>query len=82
MLIRLKVGELMLQDFVTLSFTKIVSSQLTGDRLHDRGWIPRNVNICFSHLHIFQTGSGAHPASYAKDIGGSFLEDKVAGSWG
>jgi hypothetical protein len=34
----------------------------------------------FSLLHIVQTGSGAHPASYPMDIGGSFPGGKAAGA--
>jgi hypothetical protein len=33
----------------------------------------------FSSLHIVQTGSGAHPASYSKGIGSSFREGKAVG---
>jgi hypothetical protein len=32
-------------------------------------------------VHIFQIGSGAHPASYQIDIGGSFLGGKAAWSF-
>jgi hypothetical protein len=31
-------------------------------------------------LHVIQTGSGAHSASYPMGIGGSFSWDKAAGS--
>jgi hypothetical protein len=34
----------------------------------------------FSLLHVIQTGSGAHPASYPMDTGGSFPGDKEAGA--
>jgi hypothetical protein len=34
----------------------------------------------FSLLHVVQTGSGAHPASYPMGTGGSFPEGKVAGA--
>jgi hypothetical protein len=34
----------------------------------------------FSPLHIFQTGSAAHPASYPVDTGGFFPGDKAAGA--
>jgi hypothetical protein len=33
----------------------------------------------FFPLHIVQTGSGAHPASYPVDTGGSFPGGKAAG---
>lgn len=32
-------------------------------------------------LHSAQTGSGAHPTSYAMDIHGSFLVSKAVGEW-
>jgi hypothetical protein len=32
----------------------------------------------FSLLHVIQTGSGAHPASYPMCTGGSFHERKAA----
>jgi hypothetical protein len=35
----------------------------------------------FSLHHRVQNGSGAHPASYPVDTGGSFPEDKAAGAW-
>jgi hypothetical protein len=35
----------------------------------------------FSLLYCFQTGSGAHPASYPMGSGGSFLGGKVARAW-
>jgi hypothetical protein len=34
----------------------------------------------FVFLHIVQTGSGAHSASYLMDIGGAFLAGKAAGA--
>jgi hypothetical protein len=34
----------------------------------------------FSLLHIVQTGSGAHPASYPMGTGGSFSRSKEAGA--
>jgi hypothetical protein len=34
----------------------------------------------FSLLHIVQTGSGAHPASYPMGTGDSFLAGKAAGA--
>jgi hypothetical protein len=33
-----------------------------------------------SLLHVVYTGSGAHPASYPMDTGGSFPGDKAAGA--
>jgi hypothetical protein len=35
----------------------------------------------FSLRHRVQTGSGAHPASYPMDIGGSFPGGKAGGVW-
>jgi hypothetical protein len=35
----------------------------------------------FSFLHVVQTGSGAHPASYPMGMWGSFPRDKAAGAW-
>jgi hypothetical protein len=35
----------------------------------------------FSLLHVIQTGSGAHPASYPIGMGGSFPGGKEAGVW-
>jgi hypothetical protein len=35
----------------------------------------------FSLLHVVQTGSGAHPASYPMGTGGSLSEVKAAGAW-
>jgi hypothetical protein len=34
----------------------------------------------FSLLHVVQTGSEAHPASYPVDTGGTFRGGKAAGS--
>jgi hypothetical protein len=34
----------------------------------------------FSFLHVVQTGSGAHPATYPMGIGGSFTGAIVAGA--
>jgi hypothetical protein len=34
----------------------------------------------FSFLHIVQTGSGVHPASYPMGTGGSFPRGKAAGA--
>jgi hypothetical protein len=36
--------------------------------------------IAFSLLHVIQTGSGAHPASYRKATGDSFPGGKAAGA--
>jgi hypothetical protein len=47
------------------------------DGLGYRGSIPggaRNFYLC----HCVQTGSGAHPASYPMDMGGSFPAEKAA----
>jgi hypothetical protein len=38
------------------------------------------VEARFSLLHGFQTGSGAHPASYPRGTGASFPGVKVAGA--
>jgi hypothetical protein len=35
----------------------------------------------FSLLHVVQTGSGVHPASYSMGTVGSFPEGKAAGAW-
>jgi hypothetical protein len=38
-----------------------------------------NLNLTyFFLLHVFQTGSGVHPASYLLGIGGSFLGGEAA----
>jgi hypothetical protein len=34
-----------------------------------------------SFLHVVQTGSGAHPASYPMGTGGFFPGGKAAGTW-
>jgi hypothetical protein len=41
------------------------------------------IKICqgISILHVVQTGSGAHPASYPMDNGGSFPGGKGIGAW-
>jgi hypothetical protein len=53
----------------------------TGYRLDGQG---RGVRVPiregFSSLHIVQTCSGAHPASYPMDTGASFSGDKAAGA--
>jgi hypothetical protein len=53
----------------------------TGYGLEDReiGVRVRRVQE-FSLLHVVQTGSGAHSASYAMGTAGSFLEGKAAGA--
>jgi hypothetical protein len=50
--------------------------------LDDRG-VGVRVGSEFSLLHVVQTGSGAHPASYPMGTGGSFPGGKAAGarSW-
>jgi hypothetical protein len=35
----------------------------------------------FSLLHVVQTGSGAHPASYPMATGGFFPGGEAAGAW-
>jgi hypothetical protein len=53
----------------------------TGYGLDDRGAGVRvPVGQEFSLLHVVQTGSGAHPASYPMGTGGSFLASKAAGA--
>jgi hypothetical protein len=39
---------------------------------------PSSAEVFFS-VHVVQTGSEVHPASYPTDTGGSFLGDKAAG---
>jgi hypothetical protein len=41
----------------------------------------RGVGREISFLHIDQTGSGTHPASYPMRMGGAFPEGKAAGAW-
>jgi hypothetical protein len=53
----------------------------TGYELEDRGseseyWYGEE----FSLLHVIQTGSGAHPASYPMSSQGAFPGDKAAGA--
>jgi hypothetical protein len=49
-----------------------------GYGLDGRVSIPGRVKIFFL-LHLFQTGFGAHPASYPMGTGSFFREDKAAG---
>jgi hypothetical protein len=52
----------------------------TGYWLDGRGVGVRvQVRVEFSPLHVVQTASGAHPASYPVGTGGSFPAFKVAG---
>jgi hypothetical protein len=52
----------------------------TGYGLNDQGIGVRDaVRQEFLVLHVVQTGSGAHPASYPMDTGGSFYGVKRAG---
>jgi hypothetical protein len=45
-------------------------------------WIAKSSNVsAFSFLHVVQTGSEAHPASYPIGTGGSFPGGKAAGAW-
>jgi hypothetical protein len=54
----------------------------TGCGLDDRGVGVRvPVGSEFSLLHIAQTSSGAHPASYPMGTWGSFSGGKAAGVW-
>jgi hypothetical protein len=47
-----------------------------------KSWPPTNENDQeFFLLHIIQTSSGAHPASYPMGTGGSFPEHKIAREW-
>jgi hypothetical protein len=52
----------------------------TDDGLDGRGSIPGK-SKSFSLLPSFQTGCGAHPASYPLGSLGSFPEGKAAGAW-
>jgi hypothetical protein len=53
----------------------------TGYGLGDqRIRVPVLVGQEFSLLHVFQTGSGAHPTSYPMGTGGPFTGGKVAGA--
>jgi hypothetical protein len=55
----------------------------TGYGLDDRGVgvpVPVGSRILSSLLHVVQTGSGAHVASYPMGIGGSFPGGKAAGA--
>jgi hypothetical protein len=55
---------------------------VTGYRLDVRGVAVRVPvgSRMFSSIHIVQTGSGAHPASYPMVTGGSFPGGKAAGA--
>jgi hypothetical protein len=54
----------------------------TGYVLDDGGVGVRvPVGSRFSLLHVVQTGSGAHPASYPMGTRGSFLGGKAAEAW-
>jgi hypothetical protein len=54
----------------------------TGYGLDDRAvGVPNPGRVKnFSLLHVFQTCSGAHPASYPMGTGGSFPGGKAAGA--
>jgi hypothetical protein len=53
----------------------------TGYRLTDRRvGVQISVGSEFSLLHVVQSGSCAHPASYAMGSGGSFPGDEAAGA--
>jgi hypothetical protein len=55
---------------------------VTGYMVDDRGVrILVRVGSRISLLHVVQTGSGAHPASYPMDTGGSLLGGRVVGAW-
>jgi hypothetical protein len=72
-------------------FVKITSatrdSQKQGERRLATGWTTEwsefeyRQDQEFSRLHVFQTGSGAHPASYPMATEGSFRGGKAAGAW-
>jgi hypothetical protein len=52
----------------------------TGYGLDGRGaGVGVPVGVRFSSLHVVQTGSEAHPASYSMGTGGSFPGRKAAG---
>jgi hypothetical protein len=54
----------------------------TGYGLDGRGVAVRvPVGAIYSLLHVFQTGSGAHPAFYTVGTGGSFAGGIAAGAW-
>jgi hypothetical protein len=54
----------------------------TGYGLHDRGVGVRvPVRSRISLLHVVQTGSGTHPASYSMGTRGSFPGGKSAAAW-
>jgi hypothetical protein len=44
------------------------------------GWVTENSGEEFSLLHVVQTGSGAHPASFPMGTGGPFPGGKAAGA--
>jgi hypothetical protein len=50
----------------------------TGWTTEGRSSSPGSVK---NFLHVVQTGSGAHPASYPMGTRGSFPEGKAAGAW-
>jgi hypothetical protein len=62
----------------------------SGSRSADSNWLRAERLKCrslslsmfenFACLHIVHTGSGAHPASYAIGIGGSFPGAKAVGA--
>jgi hypothetical protein len=57
--------------FTCQDISFIIRTGLWAERPWDRGFIPRK-SESFAVLHSFQTGSGAHPASYPMGTGGSF----------
>jgi hypothetical protein len=63
-----------------LGFISIVAGSRYSDGLRDGqpGFVSRQGKIL---LYSFQVGSGAQPASYPMDTGGSFPGCKAVGAW-
>jgi hypothetical protein len=63
--------------------TELLSIILSSDysRYSNRLLAGRRKGQQFSLLHVVQTGSEAHPASYPTGTGGSFPASKADGAW-
>jgi hypothetical protein len=70
-----------IQNVTTLLYTGIAQSaqRLATDWTTEGSEFESRLGQEFSLLHVFQTGSVAHPASYPMDTGGSFLGVKLPG---
>jgi hypothetical protein len=62
------------------SWDSAVGGIAAGYGLVDRGGQISSLGKVKNFLHVVQTGSGAHPASYTMGTGGSFSGGKAAGA--